>query len=385
MKIAIVHYWLLSMRGGEKVIEALCELFPQADLFTHVYDPDGMSDAIKAHNVRTTFIQKLPAAKKLYKKYLPLMPMALEELDLRDYDLVISSEAGPAKGVITRPDSLHVCYCHSPMRYIWDHYHIYRENAGMMTRLFMSTFSPSLRAWDVTTAARVDHFIANSGFVAKRIRKFYRREATVIHPPVAVERFSVANRPGEFYLCAGQLVRYKRIDLAVEAFSRTGRRLLVAGTGEEAASLKKRAAPNVEFLGRQSDTELQALMENCRALIFPGEEEFGIVPVEVMACGRPIIAYGAGGILETAVEGKTAVFFREQTVDALNAAVDQFEDRESRFNPRDIRARADLFTTSVFKQRFSAFIERAADGPIAIDPPLQPYREVDDRQLMPIK
>lgn len=359
MRTALIHYWLLSMRGGEKVVEALCELYPQADLYTHVYDPNGVSDIIRMHRVNTTFIQKLPAAKRLYKKYLPLMPMALEELDLRDYDLIISSEAGPAKGVITRPDSLHVCYCHSPMRYIWDHYHVYRENSGLMTRLFMSMISPSLRVWDVTAAARVDYFAANSLFVAKRIRRFYRRNASVIHPPVSVERFSISETHDDFYLCAGQLVRYKRFDLAIKAFARNGRRLVVAGTGEEAAALKKIARPNIEFLGRQTDQQMLVLMQRCRALIFPGEEEFGIVPVEVMACGRPVIAYGSGGVLETVVEGETGVFFRDQTVEALSDAIERFERREFQFSAQKIRNRADLFATAIFKRKFSDFIENS--------------------------
>ena len=358
MKVALIHYWLLSMRGGEKVLEALCELYPKADIYTHVYDPNGISDVIRAHKVQTTFIQRLPAAKKLYKKYLPLMPMALEELDLRSYDLVISCEAGPAKGVITRPDALHVCYCHTPMRYIWDQYHTYRENVGLMTRLFMSAISPALRVWDVSTAARVDHFVANSQFVAKRIMKFYRREATVIHPPVSVEKFFPVDRPGEYYLCAGQLVRYKRFDLAVEAFMRSGKRLVVAGTGEEAAGLRKLASScsNIEFLDRQTDDQLRSLMQGCRALVFPGEEDFGIVPVEVMACGRPVIAYDVGGAVETVIDGRTGVLFPHQTADALNAAVDQFEVVESRFQSNEIRARAEMFNASIFKSKFSSLI-----------------------------
>jgi glycosyltransferase involved in cell wall biosynthesis len=377
MKVALVHYWLLSMRGGEKVIEALCELYPQAVIYTHVYDPGGISDIIRTHKVRTTFIQRFPAAKRLYKKYLPLMPMALEELDLRDYDLVISSEAGPAKGVITRPDSLHVCYCHSPMRYLWDHYPIYRKHAGPATRLFMSAFSPALRVWDVSTAARVDHFVANSRFVAKRIRKFYRRDATVIHPPVSIERFAVLNRPGDYYLCAGQVVRYKRIDLAVEAFARNGKRLIVAGTGEESAALRNLARPNIEFLGRVTDEQMRSLMQGCRALVFPGEEEFGIVPVEIMACGRPVIAYGAGGILETVIEGKTGVFFREQTVEALTKAVDRFEQEETRFCAQEIREHAELFATSVFKKKFVAFIEKAMNASLDVDPLSAQFRGVE--------
>jgi glycosyltransferase involved in cell wall biosynthesis len=375
VKTAIVHYWLLSMRGGEKVVEALCELFPTAEIYTHVYDPDGISDIIRAHRVHTTFIQKLPKARILYRKYLPLMPMALEELDLREYDLVVSSEAGPAKGVITRPDSLHVCYCHSPMRYIWDNYVIYRKNAGWLTRVFMSAFSPALRVWDVSTSARVDHFVANSCFVAKRIRKFYRREAIVIYPPVAVEKFVVSDRPGDFYLCAGQLVGYKRFDLAVQAFVRNGKRLVVAGTGEEAAPLKRLAAPNVEFLGRQTDEQMRSLMQNCRALIFPGEEEFGIIPVEVMACGRPVIAYGAGGVLETVIEGKTGIFFREQTLKSLNAAIDRFE--ELQFCAREIRERADLFAAPVFKRKFADFIDKVANGGFTIDRTMPDFRGGD--------
>jgi glycosyltransferase involved in cell wall biosynthesis len=346
------------MRGGEKVIEALCELFPQADIYTHVYDPDGISEVIRAHKVHTTFIAKLPAAKRLYKKYLPLMPMALEELDLRAYDLVISSEAGPAKGVITRPGSLHICYCHSPMRYIWDQYHIYRQNTGLITRLFMSTISPALRVWDVSTAARVDHFVANSQFVAKRIRKFYRRDATVIHPPVSVEAFFPANRPGDYYLCAGQLVRYKRIDLAVAAFSQLGKRLIVAGTGEEASALAKLATENIRFVGRPTDEELRSLIANCRALVFPGEEDFGIVPVEAMACGRPVIAYASGGVLETVIDGKTGVLFPEQSVASLKAAIARFEEGEDRFESSEIRQRAALFNGVVFKSKFSDLVSQ---------------------------
>jgi glycosyltransferase involved in cell wall biosynthesis len=292
LKVALFHHWFASMGGGERVVEALCELFPQADIYTHMYDPNAVSEIIRAHNVYTTFIQRLPAAKRLYKKYLPLMPFALEELDLSKYDLVISSEAGPSKGIITRPGSIHVCYCHSPMRYIWDQYHVYRKNAGPLSRLFMSVLSPALRVWDVSTAARVDYFVANSQFVADRIEKFYRRQATVIYPPVAVEKFSVSNRRGEYYLCAGRFIRYKRFDLAVEAFAQSGKRLLIVGTGEEAAALRKVAKSNIEFLGWKSDEELGALMQGCRALIFPGEEDFGIVPVEGLRtagyclCGR---------------------------------------------------------------------------------------------------
>lgn len=371
LKVALIHHWLVSMRGGEKVLEALCELFPQADIYTHVYDPSGISETIRSHRVYTTFIQRLPAARRLYKKYLPLMAMALEELDLTAYDLVISCEAGPTKGVITRPGSIHICYCHSPMRYLWDQYHLYRKNAGLLTRVFMSAVSPALRVWDVSTAARVDHFVANSHFVAQRIKKFYRRDATVIHPPVAIEQFAVADAPGQYYLCAGQLVRYKRFDLAIEAFARSGRRLVVAGMGEEAARLRKLATPNIEFLGRQTDADLRTVLQGCRALIFPGEEDFGIIPVEAMACGRPVIAYGSGGARETVLDGITGMFFHEQTIEALNDAVARFEDQETTFRADEIREHAGLFGEAIFKQNVASLVAEltgAARQPVGVRP-----------------
>jgi glycosyltransferase involved in cell wall biosynthesis len=282
--------------------------------------------------------------------------MALEALDLREYDLVISVESGPAKGVITHPRSLHLCYCLSPMRYIWDHYHVYRENAGPVTRFFLSTISPALRVWDVTAAARVDQFAATSRFVAQRIRKFYRRDAVVIYPPVSVNDFSVSNGAGNYYLCAGQLVRYKRVDLAVKAFVRNGKRLVVAGAGEEATNLQKLGAPNIEFIGRQTDEQMRLLMQDCCALVFPGEEDFGIIPVEVMACGRPVIAYGSGGALETVVDGKTGILFYNQTVEALNSAILEFERHQSRFQASEIRQHAASFDLPIFKQKFCSLV-----------------------------
>ena len=247
MKVAFVHYWLVGMRGGEKVLEALCELYPDADIFTLVADRDKLSPTLKSHKITTSFLQKIGGVRH-YQKMLPLMPMALESLDLTPYDLVISSEAGPAKGVITRPDAVHVCYCHSPMRYIWDLYPQYYANAGGLTRLAMSLTSPGLRTWDVATSARVDHFIANSAYVAKRIEKFYRREASVIHPPVDLSRFSLAGTAQDYYLCAGQITPYKKIEIAVEAFTRLNMPLVVIGSGATSA-LKKAAGPSITFLG----------------------------------------------------------------------------------------------------------------------------------------
>ncbi len=357
------------MRGGEKVVEALCEMFPQADIYTHVYDPSVISETINRHVVRTSFIQKLPAAKRFYKKYLFLMPFAVESLNLQAYDLVISSEAGPMKNVITRPDALHICYCHSPMRYIWDQYHEYRQNSGRITRWAMSLLGPALRVWDMAGATRVDQFIANSSFVAGRIRKFYGRTATVIHPPVAAGNFAPAAEIGDYYLCFGQLVFYKRFDLAVEAFNRNGKRLIIAGTGEQEAALRKIAGPNIVFLGRQDDEAIKGLLAGCKALVFPGVEDFGIVPLEAMASGRPVIAYGGGGALETVIDGRTGILFGEQTVEGVNGAVSRFEANAGDFDPGVMRAHAMEFDTAVFKQKMLAFInehlaplKKRADG-----------------------
>ena len=360
MRIAIVHYWLVGMRGGEKVLEELCHLFPEAVIFTHVFDPGRTSELIKRHEIRTTFISRLPFARRLYQRYLPLMPMALEELDLGGFDLVISSEAGPAKGVITHPDSLHICYCHSPMRYLWDQYPVYRAHAGRLTRLVMSLTMPWLRGWDAASAMRVDRFVANSSFVARRIAKSWRREASVIFPPVDLDSFAVQPEPTrDFYLAAGQLVPYKRIDLAVEACTRLGRRLVVVGTGSDDAKLRAMAGPTVEFRGWASDEELRRLYADCRALLFPGEEDFGIVPLEAMASGRPVIAYASGGALDTVVEGETGCFFAEATAADLAGAIGRFEREEARFDPRAIRLHAQGFGREVFRARLKGFIDRS--------------------------
>ena len=298
LRVAIVHYWLVAMRGGEKVLEAILELYPDADIYTHVADRDALSPALQARDIRTTFISRLPGARRHYQKYLPLMPMALEELDLTAYDLVISSESGPAKGVITRPDAVHICYCHSPMRYLWDHYHLYRSRAGMLTRMVMSLTFPALRMWDAASASRVDHVLANSTFVAKRVRKAWGRHADVLSPPVDVKAFAISPEVDDFYLVAGQLVAYKRVDLAVRAFNAMGRKLVVAGTGEDEARLRAIAGPTIEFRGAVDDATLASLLGRCKALVFPGQEDFGIVPVEAMASGLPVAAYPVTGPID---------------------------------------------------------------------------------------
>ncbi|MCB9946728.1 MAG: glycosyltransferase [Rhodospirillaceae bacterium] len=359
MKVAIIHYWLFHMRGGEKVVESLCRLFPQADIFTHVYDPAGVSDTIRAHRVTTTFIARLPFARSRYKSYLPLMPHALEALDLSGYDLVLSSESGPAKGIIPPPGATHVCYCHSPMRYLWDQYHLYRQGAGRLTRTLMPLLAHGLRKWDALNSMRVDEFVANSHHVARRIAKYYRRQATVVAPPVDVTAFSPCrdDEVGDYYLCAGELVAYKRPDIAVDAFTRMGRRLLVIGGGEEAARLAKRAGPTVEFLGKVPFDTLRHHFARCRGLIFPGEEDFGIIPVEVMASGRPVIAFGVGGALDTVADGRTGLLFHDQSVEGLIDAVERFEHEiEPHLDPAALVAHAARFGEDAFIDGMSAVL-----------------------------
>lgn len=362
MKIALVHYWLVGMRGGERVLESLSQLFPDAVIICHVADRSRLSERLLGHEIRETFIARLPGARRHYQKYLPLMPMALELMDMSEFDLVISSESGPAKGIICRPDAVHICYCHSPMRYIWDHFNIYRGTAGRLTRLLMPLVAHRLRIWDVTSAARVDRFIANSTFVAQRINSYYRRSATVIPPPVAVREFQPLDptQVGDHYLLAGELVGYKRADLAVRAFSEMNLPLRVVGDGEQRKKLERIAGPNVSFLGKLSFERLKHEFACCRALIFPGEEDFGIVPVEVMAAGRPVIAYGRGGILDSVIPNLTGVFFEEQTIASLTAAVQSFErGLGQKVDSTAIRAHAEAFAPEVFKGRIRLAINEA--------------------------
>ncbi len=357
MKVALVHYWLVGMRGGERVLEALCELYPEADIFTLVCDRQALSDTLRGHRIVTSFLQRIGGVKH-YRRMLPLMPFALESFDLTGYDLVISSEAGPAKGIVPGPEALHVCYCHSPMRYIWDLYPQYQAASGALTRLAMALAAPPLRAWDVTTAQRVDHFIANSRYVAARIGKYYRREAQVIHPPVDVSRFGIASAPDDYFLCAGQITPYKKVGIAVEACTRLGARLKVIGSGADAA-LRRLAGPNVEFLGAVDDRQMAHHFSHCKALLFPGVEDFGIVPLEVMASGRPVIAFARGGATETVVDGRTGLLFHQQSVDALAEAIGRYERDPHRFEPERLQAHARSFDTGVFKARMRAAIDAA--------------------------
>ncbi|MBC7603518.1 MAG: glycosyltransferase, partial [Ramlibacter sp.] len=338
--------------------EVLSDLYPDADIFTLVCDPDAISAKLKRHRITTSFLQKIGGVKH-YQKMLPLMPYALESFDLTGYDLIISSESGPAKGIIPGPDATHICYCHSPMRYIWDLYPQYRAAAGPVTRALMSLTAPSLRQWDVTTSHRVDHFIANSAYVAKRIERYYRRTAHVVHPPVNLSRFTAAPvvaEPGDYYLCAGQITPYKKIEIAVEACTRMGRRLVVIGSGASPA-LKRLAGSTVEFLGAVDDATMTHHFAHCKALLFPGVEDFGIVPLELMASGRPVIAYAKGGALETVIEGSTGMFFHEQTTEGVIDAIGRFEAVQNSFRPAVMQAHAASFDTAVFKAKLGKLID----------------------------
>jgi glycosyltransferase involved in cell wall biosynthesis len=356
VRVALIHYWLVNWRGGEKVLRAIADLFPEADIFTHVADPEIVSQGFPNSNISTTFIARLPYARRLYQRYLPLMPLALEQLDLRQYDLVISSEAGPAKGVLIAPHATHVCYCHSPMRYVWDMYHDYHEHSGAITRALMGPLLHYVRLWDQTSAQRVDRYIANSQFVAKRIEKYYRRTSDVIYPPVAIDSFDASKPAEDFYLSVGQLVRYKRIDLLVEAFNELQRPLVIIGDGDMLPKLRRMAKPNVQVLGRQPFEVIRNYYSRCRALVFPGIEDFGMVPVEAMASGKPVIALAQGGVRESVIDGLTGVLFSEQTPHALTQAVMRFESMEGDFDRQAIRAHARQFSEEVFKDRFRSLM-----------------------------
>jgi glycosyltransferase involved in cell wall biosynthesis len=357
LRVALVHHWLVRMRGGEKVLEALCQIFPQADIYTLVFDPREISEGIRQHRITTSWIQKLPWAKKYYTQYLPFFPFAIEQFDLSGYDLVISSEAGVSKGVLTRPETCHICYCHTPMRYAWSAYHVYLQAVRSPFRRRLIPFVMNyLRLWDWVSSSRVDYYIANSQNVANRIRKYYRREAVVIYPPVATTDFGQAEAIEDYYLAAGQLVAYKRFDLAVEAFNQLDRPLIIVGEGPEYSKLKKKARKNIKLLGRTSDEELKKCLSQSRALIFPGEEDFGMITVEAHACGRPVIALAKGGALEVVIPEVNGVFFERETAVSLAEAVQGFESIEAKFQPRIIQETARLFGRERFEQQMRKFI-----------------------------
>lgn len=361
-KVALVHDWLVSRGGAERVLRCFHEIFPEAPIYTLVYNPDEAPDWVRDCDVRTTYIQKWPGAKSHHKLLLSFMPKAWEALDLTEYDLVLSSCASCCKGVLTRPDAVHVCFCHSPIRYVWDLYYDYLEGAGWLKRILMPHLIHGVRMWDYLAAQRVDIFVANSDYVAARIRKFYHRDALTIHPGIALEGRIVSEERDDYYLVVSRFVRYKRIDLAIEACNSLGRRLLVVGSGgEEEAKLRAMAGPTVEFLGRVNDDELNRLFGNARALLFPGIEDFGLTPVEAMAGGCPVLAYAEGGTLETVMEGKTGLFFHEQTVGALVGCIKKFEEVQDRFVPTEIARRATGFSERAFADRLMRVCWKAVD------------------------
>ena len=343
MKTALLHYWLTNMRGGEKVLAALGEMLPEADIFTHAYRPECFGepsrDRLWGHRVRESLIAGLPLGRRKPQAYLPLMPTASRSLELDGYDIIVSSESGPIKGIRKPKGARHVCYCHTPMRYLWDMHDEYFRTAGIGGKLAMKLFTPYLRREDLKSAESIDEFVANSAFVAERIKRIYGRDSVVVHPPVDVEFFSAAERKaGDYYLFVGAPVAYKRLDLARAACAKMGREIVVAGGGSATGE------------------ELRGLYAGAKALLFAGLEDFGIVPVEAQAAGCPVIAYGAGGALETVVEGRTGIFFKEQTVESLCAAIEEFESRE--FSPDACRENARQFAKSVFLDKMKGILVR---------------------------
>ncbi|MCI0546306.1 MAG: glycosyltransferase [Candidatus Rokubacteria bacterium] len=362
-RVALVHDWLTGMRGGERCLEVFCEIFPDADLFTLLHVPGSVSPVIEDRRIATSFIQRLPHARRRYRAYLPLFPLALRGLRLSGYDLVLSSSHAVAKSVRTPPHALHVCYCFTPMRYLWDLYDDYfGARAPRLQRLFMPPLAAVLRRWDRRTSANVDHFVAISRFIADRIRRAYGRSAEVIYPPVDVARFAIEETPGDYYLVVSALAPYKRVDLAVEAANRLRRRLLVVGTGPEEARLRALAGPTVEFLGWRDDAEVARLYARCRALLFPAVEDFGITPLEAMAAGRPVLALARGGALETVVppgadRPATGLLFEAQTAASLMAAMERLEGAEhARFEPKALRRHAESFDRPLFRERIERYL-----------------------------
>ena len=360
-RTALVHHWLVTMRGGERVLEALAQLFPSADVFTLVCDYARMQPTFAGHRIHTSFLQHLPRATRWYPRYLPLFPMATEQLDLRGYPLVITSDAATVKGVRTDPGAIHICYCHTPMRYVWSGYETYYRASGPLTRMLMPPVGEWLRRWDYRAAQKVTHFVANSQTVAERIRRYYHRESSVIYPPVDTDYFQPTDHPSErerYFLVVSQLVPYKRIDLAVETFNRNGRPLVVIGEGPERAKLERRVRANIRFLGAQPRAALRNAMQRARALVFPGEEDFGIVMAEAQACGTPVIAFRRGGASEIVTDGVTGILIVQQTAASLEEGLERFD--AEKFDPVAIRESALRFSRERFMQEFTGFLERVA-------------------------
>lgn len=358
LKIAIVCDWLTTIGGAERVITAIHEIFPNAPIFTTLFDVKKWPE-LRDADIRTSYLQKIPFIKKRHQLVLPLMPAIFESMNLDDYDIVISSSHSCAKGIITKPTTLHICYCHSPMRYAWDNHHAYINEYTMnpiMKRIGKNMLH-KLRMWDRLSAERVDAYCTNSLFVQKRIQKYYRKTADVIYPPVDTKKFQIQKGEKNYYLAIGRLTPYKKFNIIVEAFNALERPLVIVGTGVEGSSLRKKAKKNITFLGHIAEEELPDVYANAKALIFPQIEDFGITPLESMACGRPVIAYKEGGALETVKEGTTGIFFTEQNSPNLVQAVHTFERHIKEFSPEIIRNHALKFSTEIFKKKFLSYVE----------------------------
>lgn len=362
-QIAVVHEWLDKHAGSERVVEQMLRVYPDADVFSLVdFLDEDLRHFIQHKPVTTSFIQQLPFARQHFRQYLPLMPLAIEQFDLGDYDIVISSNHAVAKGVLTRADQLHISYIHTPIRYAWDLHHQYLKGSGLaggMKGAIARLMLHYLRLWDIATANRVDYFLANSRYVARRIWKTYRRQAQVIYPPVQVDRFQPQRQRDEFYFVLSRFVPYKRVDLIVKAFVQLQRPLLIMGNGPDEEKLRLLATDNITFLAPQSDAVVTDYMNRCKAFVYAAEEDFGIAAVEAQAAGAPVIAFGKGGITETVIPGQTGLFFHQQTVESVIQAIREFEDRAHRFDSDHLRHHADQFSPDCFQQKFSQFVEHA--------------------------
>lgn len=360
LRVAVAHHWFASMRGGEKVAAAIAAMFPDAPLFALMVNPGVLPPDLARRPLTTSFIQTLARCSGSHRHWLALFGRAAASLDATAYDLVLCSDAATIKGIRTRPDAIKVCYCHSPMRYIWEQTDDYARHTGAAGRLMLRLCAERLRRWDHAAAQSVTAFIANSQHVAERIKRCYGREATVIHPPVAVDFPPAVERPDDYYLVVGEQVEYKRNDLAVEACARLGRPLIVIGDGPMLPRLRTMyagAGSTIRFLGRQPDEVVREHYRRCRALLFCGQEDFGIVPVEAMAAGRPVLAYGRGGAVETVVPGKTGLFFEDQRAESVIAAIEAFEAREGQFNAVSIQQHAQRFSYERFDGELIAYLE----------------------------